>query len=295
LLVLAPGRPRGSRVRARLIAEAERRAMIVAALKAGDRLRSVDLIVEATQADSALVCADAPFQAVVAAVAAARDIAVAFMPSGPEDLLARDLGSPLDDPAAALSLPFSSSERTIDIAEVNGVPFVNYAAVGVELAAPPVRSRRVQLTKAAARARAPARARRGSAASGEPGHGPEALLVCNNRFELLDDGLGSRDWPESGRLQVLTFPNAGADRAFTTLRRDGWEERSSTSLELCGRAAVSVDVDGRQHVLHPPLRFRSVGSAVRVRAPGASGAPGEAGASGAEAKDTRLEPTIQTG
>src|SRR6185312_1113835 len=87
LLVLAAGRPRGSRVRARLIAEAERRAMIVAVLKPADRLRAVDLIVEATQADAVLVCADPPVQAVVASVAASRDIPFACMPAGPEDLL----------------------------------------------------------------------------------------------------------------------------------------------------------------------------------------------------------------
>ncbi len=258
LLILAAGRPRGSRVRARLIAEAERRALIVAVLKPADRVAAIDRIVEATQADSVIVCADPPVQAAAAAVAAARDLPYACMPSGPDDLLARDLGMPLDDPAEALKLPFSTAERTIDLGEVNGVPFVNRVAVGLELPSSPPRSGR--------RRREPPRGgpQAVPAATAQPGL--PALLVCNNRFELLENGLGLRDWPDTGRLQVATFEASG-ERSYAALRAAGFQEHLCPRFQLALRSELVVDVDGEPRRLSPPLRFRSVAAAVRVRAP----------------------------
>lgn len=259
LLILAQGRPRGSRVRARLIAEAERRSIVVAALKAGDGLRSVDLIVEATQADAVIVCAEPPVQAVVAAVAAARDIPCSWMPTGPDDLLARDLGVPLDDPADALKQPFSAAEQTIDIAEVNGVPFVNYVAIGMQMPVRPARRSRG------------ARRRDGEQAGPRHDGGHPALLLCNNRFELLDERLGERDWPDSGRLQIVRFAADADERSYAALRAQGFEERSAVRFQLSLRMPVDADVDGEPRRLEPPLRFRSVHGAVRVHAPGAAG------------------------
>lgn len=283
LLILAPGRPRGSRVRARIVADAERRAIVVAALKQNDSMRSVDLIVQATQADAVIVCADAPVQALVAAVAAARDLPFSCMPAGPDDLLARDLGSPLDDPGDALSLPFSTAERTVDIAEINGVPFVNYVAVGLEMPARPTGSRR------RARRQRPGQARpRPTAPPARTGRASEepALLVCNDRFELGAEELGARDWPDGGRLQVVQFDDPDTDRAYASLRSAGFHERSAGRFQLSSRAAVHADVDGQPRRLAPPLRFRSVHAAVRVRAPAARRERTEAGPA---ARDAELE------
>jgi len=264
LLVLAPGRPRGSRARARLIVEAERREMIVAALKPADRLRAVDLIVEATQADAVLVCADPPVQAVVAAVAASRDLPFACMPAGPDDLLARDLGAPLDDPREALSLPFSTAERTIDLAEVNGIQFVNYATVGVEM--PPSIAHAHHATRSKPLPGPGRTTRTAREAIAHTGTEPvPAVLVCNNRFELREDRLGSRDWPDSGLLQVVAFDAHGSDRTFAGLRLAGLQEHSCASFELAARSPLRVDIDGEPRELSPPLRFRCVHSAVRVR------------------------------
>lgn len=264
LLVLAPGRPRGNRARARLIAEAERREMIVAALKPADRLRAVDLIVEATQADAVLVCADPPVQAVVAAVAASRDLPFACLPAGPDDLLARDLGAPLDDPGEALTLPFSAAERTIDLAEVNGIQFVNYASVGVEM--PPSIAHTHHKTHSKPLPGPGRTTRTAREAIAHTGIEPvPAVLVCNNRFELREDRLGARDWPDSGLLQVVAFDAPGTDRTFAGLRHAGLREHSCASFELTARSPLRVDIDGEPRELSPPLRFRCVHSALRVR------------------------------
>ena len=290
LLILAPGRPRGSRVRARIVAAAERRSIVVAALKATDSMRSVDLIVQATQADSVIVCAEAPVQALVAAVAAARDLPYACMPAGPDDLLARDLGAPLDDPAETLSLPFSRAERTIDIAEVNGVPFINYVAIGVTMPSRPPNGRRDARRTRPGQGRPRANAPPPRRVAGRAGEEP-ALLVCNNHFDLGNEDLGARDWPGGGRLQVVHFDDPGTDRAYRTLRAAGFRERAAARFQLSPGTALDADVDGLPRRLASPLRFRSVHAALRVRAPGARERPPGPGSA---ARDPELE-SLRTG
>ncbi len=275
LLILAAGRPRGSRVRARLIAEAERREVMVAVLKPADRVRAIDLTVEATQADAVVVCGDAPVQAAAAGVAAARDLPYVCMPAGPDDLLARDLGMPLDDPFEALKLPFSSGERTIDLGELNGLTFVNRVAVGVGLPSPTSHGRgRRSAGEPAAAAR--------TAESAAP-----ALLICNNRFELAKDELGPRDWPGAGQLQVVTFEAPGTDRSFAAVRAGGFRERTCARFQLALRTELVVDVDGEPRRLAPPLRFRSLAAALRVRAP-------SIGAQDADAPGARGDPELES-
>lgn len=237
--------------------------MMVAVLKPADRVRAIDLTVEATQADAVVVCGDAPVQAAAAGVAAARDLPYVCMPAGPDDLLARDLGMPLDDPFEALKLPFSSAERTIDLAEVNGLPFVNRVAVGVRLSSSP--SRRPNRRSSAERTAEPL------TVAGDAG--VPALLVCNNRFELLEDRLGLRDWPGAGRLQIVTFAAPGEDRSFAALRAAGFQERTCARFQLALRAELVVDVDGEPCKLASPLRFRSVAAALRVRSPSVEARP----------------------
>jgi diacylglycerol kinase family enzyme len=243
LLILGAARPRGRRGRARLIAEAERRSMMVATLKTSERLASVDLVIDATQADAVAVCADAPLQALVAGVAAARDLPFSCVPTGPEDLLARDLGLAVDDPLEALSLPRSEEQRTIDLGEVNGVVFVNYVAVGVRMP--------------------------GSSAAGDAGEEPAepALLVCNNRFSLHQGGLGPREWPDSGLLEVTSLSGGGLDRAIEAQLAAGWTTHSCSRFVLGASGPVHAVVDGEPRTLVAPLRFRSLPRALRVRVP----------------------------
>ncbi len=228
--------------------------MTVATLKASERLASVDLVIEATQADAVAVCADAPLQALVAGVAAARDLPFSCVPTGPEDLLARDLGLAVDDPLEALSLPRSDGGRMIDLGEVNGVVFVHYAGVGLRMPGAPA----------------------GDVDAGEPADppgAPPALLVCNNRFSLRDGVLGPRDWPDTGLLEVASFTAGGRDRELGALLDAGWTTQSCSRFVLGASGPVQAVVDGEPRALVAPLRFRSLRHALRVRVPHPDGEP----------------------
>ena len=67
----------------------------------------------------------------VATAIAFRDAAVALVPSGSGNGLARELGVPFD-PTAALEVAFNGRVRTIDAGEINERLFFNVAGVGLD-------------------------------------------------------------------------------------------------------------------------------------------------------------------
>lgn len=67
----------------------------------------------------------------VARVAAFSDVALAIVPAGSGNGLARELGVPLD-PRSALALAAQGARRRIDVGEVNGEYFFNVAGLGLD-------------------------------------------------------------------------------------------------------------------------------------------------------------------
>jgi YegS/Rv2252/BmrU family lipid kinase len=67
----------------------------------------------------------------VASELAFTDVALGMMPSGSGNGLARELGLPLDPPAA-LDVAFGSTERIIDAGEIDGHLFFNVAGIGLD-------------------------------------------------------------------------------------------------------------------------------------------------------------------
>jgi len=67
----------------------------------------------------------------VATALAFKDVALALVPSGSGNGLARDLGIPFDA-AAALDVAFDGSERVIDAGEIDGRLFFNVAGIGLD-------------------------------------------------------------------------------------------------------------------------------------------------------------------
>ncbi len=70
-------------------------------------------------------------QAVVAALAAEHRLPYACVPAGTRNHFALDLGVDRDDVVGALDAFVDGGERTVDLAEVNGLVFVNNVSLGL--------------------------------------------------------------------------------------------------------------------------------------------------------------------
>ena len=259
LLVLSRELPSPASARIELVAEAGRRGVSVATFGEQDSMRRVAGAVDACGADAIAVCGHAGMQATVAAVASGRGLPFACIPSGPDDLLARDINGGCEDPELALTRFLTGEECDMDLAEVNGIAFVNYVALGLCVRQPAPAAG--ELAEAPFEGRAQVRRTRASglrrlAQDDDPRLTP-ALLVCNNRFDMHGLLLGCRRQINAGVLGiVISEPGTGECL-----------ERSHMSwLELAADGPVLADVDGCQRLLHPPLRFRIMPGALRVRA-----------------------------
>jgi diacylglycerol kinase family enzyme len=102
-------------------------------------------------------------------------------------------------------------------------------------------------------------------------------LVSNNRYELSHpEGFGSRRRLDVGTLGIviarLQSPGEAARlaqlQASGPTRRPGdWLEWTDTSFQVRSGQPVEVGVDGEAMLLNPPIRFRIVPGALRVRIP----------------------------
>jgi diacylglycerol kinase family enzyme len=236
-------------------------------------------------------------QALVATVAARRDVAHVCVPAGTRNHFALDLGLDRDDVVGALDAFTDAVERRIDLARVNGRVFVNNASLGVyakvvqsdayrdakletwtrmlpDLLGPDAEPIDLEFT-----------APDGSLCDDAP-----LVLVSNNPYRLTSlAGAGTRERLDTGLLGVV------AARVRTPADRTPADVSKLVALEMVGQVGrfpglvswrtpefevrsggpVEVGLDGEALVLAPPLRFTSMPGALRVRLPRAVGlAPG---------------------
>ncbi|WP_344022914.1 diacylglycerol/lipid kinase family protein [Pseudonocardia kongjuensis] len=268
-------------------------------LRPGDDLRALAEQAVAGGADVLGMAGGDGSQALVADVAHRHGVAFVCVPAGTRNHFALDLGLDRADVPAALDAFGAAVERRIDLALVGDRVFVNNASLGAYAAV--VRSeayREAKLATAAAMlpdllgpdARRPDL--RFTGPGGELRHTSDVLLVSNGAYRLSRlNGFGTRERIDGGRLGVVAVT---VDRArdLTTLlaaeaggRLDGFRGyRAWTVPEFEVRSAdplLDVAVDGETLQLPPPLRFRSLPGALRVRTP--VDAPGAAPAAAAPA------------
>jgi diacylglycerol kinase family enzyme len=269
LLVIAAEAPRASAARRGLVAEAGLRGVKVLTLE-DERVTAIDGAAAACEADAIAVCGGASMQGSVAAVAVGRDLPFACISAGPDDLLAHDMRVDLDDPHQALSHFLGTRERAIDLAEVNGIAFVNYVAFGLHVV--PLERPEEACEPGAELARARIRRGRpsGLRAFEDGAEAPAPMmLVTNNRFALDGEHLGARARIDAGVLGIAILDAPPGER--TQIGMSGrahqpmWRERSASTLELAAGAPVIAEVDGCRRLLRPPLRFRVLPRALRVR------------------------------
>ena len=218
-------------------------------------------------------------QALVAGIAAARDIPMMVISAGTRNHFALDLGLDRDDPASCLGALTDGVELRIDLGLIGDRTFVNNASFGVYaevVQSPAYRDDKV-----------------GTVLQMLPdmlgGHqgahlvvrvdgqvildGPQAVLVSNNPYETGDiAGLGRRARLDQGVLGVLGVKVENAAQAAGLLRR-AQRSRELTALTAhevvinAGEPQIPVGIDGESVLMPTPVRCTIRPLSLRVRVP----------------------------
>ncbi len=231
-------------------------------------------------------------QALVADVARRHDVGFVCVPAGTRNHFALDLGLDREDVPAALDAFGDAIEQRIDLALIGERIFVNNASLGVYAAI--VQSEEYRDAKLATAAQMlpellgpdkPGFDLRFRGPDGAEQTTADLVLVSNDVYRLSTlGGFGTRESITDGVLGVVVVTvDRGTDLASLIAaearrRLDGYSGyREWTTREFridSTEPVLDVGVDGEALQLEPPLVFRSLPGALRVRtpvhAPGAS-------------------------
>ncbi|MGH2904465.1 MAG: diacylglycerol/lipid kinase family protein [Solirubrobacteraceae bacterium] len=254
-----------------LAREAISRGWKVIELDAGDDYPEVDTVARQCGADVLGFAGADRSQSKATVVASGRELPYACVPADGDSLFARDLGIDLDNRFGALAAIDGCCDYYVDLAEVNGMTFVNYAAIGLDCRPvhPSSRAERdawafsnvVSYTVVWQERPAPLR---WLADSGRDDCA--ALFVSNNRRHFESHAVSGRTRLDGGVLGVGVLRSSDGRSAMA----DGeasWLELGLTDFEVDSAAPLAVDLDGRVVSLEPPIRFRILPRALRVRIP----------------------------
>jgi diacylglycerol kinase family enzyme len=218
-------------------------------------------------------------QALVAGVAASRDVPMMVISAGTRNHFALDLGLDRDDPAACLDALSDGVELRIDLGKIAGRTFVNNASFGVY--AQVVQSPAYRDDKAAT-----ALQMLPDLLTGATGarlvvrvdgrvilDGPQAVLVSNNPYETGDiAGLGRRARLNTGVLGVVGVKVGTAAQAVDVLgraeRSPGLTVVTASDVVIdADRPQIPVGIDGEAVLMTTPVHCTIRPSALRVRVP----------------------------
>ncbi|HEY5988836.1 MAG TPA: hypothetical protein VIV12_21020, partial [Streptosporangiaceae bacterium] len=104
------------------------------------------------------------------------------------------------------------------------------------------------------------------------------IMVSNNKYELgRAEGFGSRRRIDTGTLGIVAARFQSSDEVAQLLRLQvagsrrrprGWMEWTDTSFQVRSGQPVEIGIDGEAMLLDPPIQFRTLPGALRVRIPG---------------------------
>jgi diacylglycerol kinase family enzyme len=285
VLLMNPWSGGGKVGRFALVEEAHRRGIVPIVLQRGDDLRELAERAVAGGADVIGMAGGDGSQALVADVARRHDVPFVCVPAGTRNHFALDLGLDRADVAAALAAYGTAVERCIDLAEVDGRIFVDNASIGAYATA--VQADEYRDAKLATTVRllpdllGPEGQRvdlRFVGGDGEAAPPADVVLVSNDAYRLdRIGGFGRRERLDAGTLGVVTVtvdraldvPTLmAAEAAGRIAQFRGYREWTATQFEVdSGESLIDVGVDGEALQLLPPLRFRSLPGALRVRTP----------------------------
>ena len=284
VLVVNPKSGGGKAERFGLVEACEQRGVEPVVLQQGDHLEALAERAATSGADVVGMAGGDGSQALVAGVAARHGIAHVCIPSGTRNHLALDLGLDRDDVVGALDAYGDGFERTIDLATVNAITFVNNVSLGLYAAV--VESEEYRDAKVSTTldrlpdllgpSAEPFRLRF-TTPVGEHFDRAHVIHVSNNPYAMHSFvGSGSRPRLDGGVLGVTTLRidrasdvpallalvKAGRAQSFA-----GYREWTATSFRVDADEPVAAGVDGEAISLRPPLLFEAHPAAVRVRIP----------------------------
>ncbi|TNC29259.1 diacylglycerol kinase [Amycolatopsis alkalitolerans] len=236
-------------------------------------------------------------QALVADVARRHGVAFVCVPAGTRNHFALDLGLDRDDVPAALAAFGDALERRVDLALLGDLVFVNNVSLGVYATVVQSGAYRdakltttTQLLPDLLGPQAPGFDLRFTRPDGSAAQAADIVLVSNGAYHLESlRGFGTRGSLDAGVLGVVTVTVdrardvtalLSAEAAGTLRHFRGYRDWTAREFEIdSGQPLLDVGVDGEALRLPPPLRFRSLPGALRVRVP--------AGLAGGAAPPTR--------
>jgi diacylglycerol kinase family enzyme len=266
-----------------LAVEARRRGIEPIVLEPGDDLLGLAEGAIARGAQVVGMAGGDGSQALVATVAARRDVAHVCVPAGTRNHFALDLGLDRDDVVGALDAFTDGVERRIDLACVNDRVFVNNASLGVY--AKVVQSAAYRDAKLGTWTRmlpdllgpdAEPIDLEFTAPDGTSCDDAPLVLVSNNPYELTHmSGAGTRERIDTGMLGIVAARVQSSDISKLVAleligqagRYPGLLSWSAAEFEVHSGAPVEIGLDGEALVLDAPLRFASMPGALRVRLP----------------------------
>jgi diacylglycerol kinase family enzyme/uncharacterized membrane protein HdeD (DUF308 family) len=285
VLLMNPKSGGGKVERFQLVEQAKRRGIEPIVLAPGDDLRRLAEQAVDRGADVIGMAGGDGSQALVASVAAHRGVGFVCVPAGTRNHLAMDLGLDRDDVVGALEAFGTAVERRIDLSLVNERVFVNNATMGLYakiVQSPAYRDRKagtaLELLPGMLGPHAAPFDLRFTGPDGTAHESVHLIMVSNNRYELGHaEGFGSRRRIDTGTLGIVAaqLQSPGEAARFARMqasarrsrRPGGWVEWTGTSFEVRSGQPVEIGIDGEAMLLDPPIRFRILPAALRVRIP----------------------------
>ena len=284
VLLMNPKSGDGKVGRFNLVAEARRRGIEPVVLAPGDDLLALAEQAVADGADVIGMVGGDGSQALVATVASRNDVGFVCVPAGTRNHLAMDLGLDRDDVVGALDAFGKAVERRIDLGLVGDRVFVNNATAGLYakiVQSPAYRAHKVgtalELLPAMLGPDATPFDLRFTGPDGTPHASAHLIMVSNDRYQLgSGEGFGSRRTIDGGNLGIVaaTFRSSAelarlleSGATGRNWRPPGWVEWAAASFQLESGQPVEIGIDGEAVVLDPPIRFRTLPGALRVRIP----------------------------
>jgi diacylglycerol kinase family enzyme len=284
VLIMNPWSGGGKVERFGLVEECRRRGIEPIVLQRGDDLLELARSAIERGADVIGMAGGDGSQALVAGVAMAADVPLVCVPAGTRNHFALDLGLDRDDVVLALDAFGAAVERRIDLAEVNGRIFVNNVSLGIYakiVQSPEYRAAKRQTTTAMLSDLLGPGAEPFDlhfvGPDGAARDGDRLIQVSNNHYELTSiSGFGSRARLDAGELGIAAAELRGAWDVAAFLASDwlgrvdhfnGWTNWGTGTFTVESGAPIEAAVDGEALLLDPPLEFRSLPGAIRVRLP----------------------------